>query len=138
MLPSFCTHAHLTHVYPPPPPPEHTEGDDDILAALAEPKRKKPLRPPPPRSQSLPARAIDAILDDDGMDIPGVEPPPPYTPPLCAMNGQGTGACSSVCHTHTHKHTYTHAHTNTLKMHIQCVQIIYVPTYPYILCKFSA
>ncbi|XP_064389425.1 phospholipase DDHD1-like isoform X1 [Halichondria panicea] len=49
------------------------EGDDDILTALAEsPKPKRPPRPPPPRSQLIPARAIDAVLNDDRLDIPGV------------------------------------------------------------------
>ena len=43
------------------------------MTALAEsPKPKRPPRPPPPRSQLIPARAIDAVLNDDRLDIPGV------------------------------------------------------------------
>lgn len=45
---------------------------------MVEPKRKRPPRPPPPRSQSLPNKnsPFDAILEDDGMEIPGVNTTP--------------------------------------------------------------
>ncbi len=68
------THTHTpTH----PHTHTHTEDDDDILTALTEPpKPKKPPRPPPPRSQLIPSRAIDAVLNDDRLDIPGVETTP--------------------------------------------------------------
>lgn len=72
----------------------HTEGDNDVLAALIEPpKRQKPPRPPPPRSKSLPAKAIDAVLNDDGMDIPGVDA---CQEGVICGHGQETGPSTAV------------------------------------------